>query len=82
MTSLIKGGGGSAKRWCYSVSLFSKMGDKGKGGVKNFKKMGDVIYGCPLCRNQWLLDLSTRHNELFFSKSDDDMTENRHFVKW
>ena len=24
---------------------FSKMGDEGEGGAKNFKKMGDVIYG-------------------------------------
>ena len=24
------------------------MGDNGKGGVKNLKKMGDVIYGWPL----------------------------------
>ena len=28
----------------YSISLFSKIGDKGEGGVKNLKKMGDVIY--------------------------------------
>ena len=35
------GGGGSAKRWRYSISLFSKMDD-------NLKKVGDVIYG-------WLL---------------------------
>ena len=32
------GGGGSAKRWRYSISLFSKMGDKGEGGVKILKK--------------------------------------------
>ena len=32
------GGGGSAKRWPYSLSLFSKMDDKGEGGVKNIKK--------------------------------------------
>ena len=31
--------GGSAKRWpYYSKSLFSKMGDKVKGGVKNLQK--------------------------------------------
>ena len=44
----LRGGGGSAKRWCYSISLFSKMGDKGEGGVKNLKKMGDIIYRWPL----------------------------------
>ena len=32
------GGGRSAKRWRYSRSLFSKIGDKGEGGVKNLKK--------------------------------------------
>ena len=32
------GEGGFAKRWRYSISLFSKMGDKGEGGVKNLKK--------------------------------------------
>ena len=32
------GGGESAKRWHYSISLYSKMGDKEQGGVKNLKK--------------------------------------------
>ena len=32
-----RGEGRSAKRWSYSISLFSKMGDKGEGGVKDFK---------------------------------------------
>ena len=30
--------GGSAKKWRYSISIFSKMGDKGEGGVKDLKK--------------------------------------------
>ena len=40
MTPPTKGGGPgrSAKRRHYSISLFSKMGDKGEGGVKNLKK--------------------------------------------
>ena len=38
MMSPTYGGGGSAKRWRYSISLFSKTGDKGEGGVKNLKK--------------------------------------------
>ena len=40
MTSptLSMGEGGLAKRRCYSISLFSKMPDKGEGGVKNLKK--------------------------------------------
>ena len=32
------GGRVSANRWRYSVSLFSKIGDKDEGGVKNLKK--------------------------------------------
>ena len=41
----LRGEGGSAKRWHYFISIFSKMGDKGEGRVKNLRKMGDVIYG-------------------------------------
>ena len=41
------GGGGSAKRWCYSISLFSKMGDKGEGGVKNIKKWVTLFLNSP-----------------------------------
>ena len=37
-------GGGSAKRWCYSINLFRKMGNKGREGSK-MSKMGDVIFG-------------------------------------
>ena len=37
MTSPTLEEGGSAKRWRYSISLISKMGDKGEGGVKNLK---------------------------------------------
>ena len=40
--------GESTKRWRYSISLFSKMGDKGEGGVKKSQKMGDVINRRPL----------------------------------
>ena len=29
---------GPAKRWCFSISLFSRMVDKGEEGVKNLKK--------------------------------------------
>ena len=47
MTSPTKGGGGSTKRWSYSVSLFSKMGDKGKGGVKNLKKWVTLFMDSP-----------------------------------
>ena len=34
----LREGEGSVKRWRYSISLFCKMGNKGEGGVKNFKK--------------------------------------------
>ena len=38
VTHLGGGRGDLPKRWGYSISLFSKMGDKGNGGVKNLKK--------------------------------------------
>ena len=38
MMSPTQGGGGSAKRRHYSRSLWSKIGDKGEGGVKILKK--------------------------------------------
>ena len=41
------GGGGSGKRWRYSINLFSKMGDKGDGGGKKSQQISDVIYGWP-----------------------------------
>ena len=34
----LSGEGGSAKKWLYSIILYSKMGDKGEGGVKNLQK--------------------------------------------
>ena len=46
-----KGEGRSAKRWHYSISLFSKMGDKGEGRGQNSQKMDDVNYGWPLINN-------------------------------
>ena len=41
---------GSAKRWHYSISLLSKMGDKGEGGVKNFKKWVTSFIDGPLVK--------------------------------
>ena len=41
------GGGGSAKRWHFSINLYSKMGDKGEGRGKKSQKLVDVIYGQP-----------------------------------
>ena len=53
MNDVIHLEGGSAKKWRYFISLFSKMGDK-VGGIKNLKKMGDFIYGQPLmCQVTW-----------------------------
>ena len=37
------GEGGSAKTLHWSISLFSKMGDKGEGEFKNVKKTAQVI---------------------------------------
>ena len=47
-----KGEGGPAKRWRYSISLFSKMGDKEGGGGwgQKCQKIGFVIYGRPLSK--------------------------------
>ena len=42
------GRGEFAKRWHYSISLFSKMPDKGGGRGQKSQKMGDVIFGRPL----------------------------------
>ena len=42
------GEGGSAKRWYYSIGLFSKMGDKGEQGVKNLKKWVKSFLGVPM----------------------------------
>ena len=47
MTSSTYGGGGSSKRWHYSISLFSKMWKKGEGGVKNLKKWVTSFMGGP-----------------------------------
>ena len=38
MTPPTQGEEGSGKCLCYSINLFSKMGYKGEGGVKNLKK--------------------------------------------
>ena len=54
MMSPTYGGGGSAKRRRYSISLFSKMGDKRKGGVKNLKKWGNIIFRWHLEENALL----------------------------
>ena len=37
MTSPTLGEGRSAKRRRYTISIFSKMSDKGEGGIKNLK---------------------------------------------
>ena len=51
-----------------SINLFSKMGDKGKGGVKNLKKKCDVIYGrlrkCGLCQGFMLIASVHGHSHL------------------
>ena len=41
--SSTKGEGGSAKMWCYSLSLFSKMGDKRGGRGQKSQKMDSSI---------------------------------------
>ena len=46
-------GRGSSKRWRYSISIFSKIGDKGVRKGKKSQKMGDLIYGKP----QWFFSV-------------------------
>ena len=58
------------------------MGDKGKGGIKNFKKWVTSFMDGPCVEINDFLTYQLDIMNYFFSKSDDDMTENRHFVKW
>ena len=44
----LRGEGGSAKRWHYSISLFSKMGNQGDRGVKKLKKRVTSFLDNPL----------------------------------
>ena len=69
MTSTTKQEGGSSKRWHYSISLFSKMGDKGERGVKNLKRWVTHIWSfgtkkCPVCMNVLALD-KRDHQQMF-----------------
>ena len=54
------GGGGFADWWCYSISLFCKMGDKGEGGVKNLKKWVTSCMDGPCRQNLWVITLILR----------------------
>ena len=57
---LLRGEVGSAKRWHNSISLLSKMGDKGEEEVKNFKKwVTSFMYGLHF---KYCLDIS---NDLY-----------------
>ena len=47
----LRGEGVSAKSWRHSMSLFSKMGDKGEGEVKNLKKWMTLFMDGP----KWML---------------------------
>ena len=66
------GGGGSAKIWCYSISLFSKMGVKWEGGVKNLTKLVTSLIDGPLDQIIKCVRVSKHHqikiheNALFF----------------
>ena len=55
------GGGGSAQRWYYCMSLFSKMVNKGEGGVKNLKKWVTSIMDGPLLELVFLVNLHATH---------------------
>ena len=61
------GGGGSAKGWCYTISLFIKKGDKGEGGAKNLKKwVTSFMDGHLVIRNVKLK--IKKENKWFFAK--------------
>ena len=44
----LRGRGGSAKGWCYTISLFIKKRWQGGGRDQKSQKMGDIIYERPL----------------------------------
>ena len=50
MTLPTWGEGGSTKSWHYSISLFSKIGDKGEGWVQKSQKMCYIIYARPMLK--------------------------------
>ena len=51
------GGEGSAKMWHNSIGLFSKMGDKGEGVVKNLKKWVKLFIDGPITGYTFMNDL-------------------------
>ena len=65
MTSPLKGEEGSAKRWCYYIILFSKMGDKGKGGSKISKNEWHHLWMAPI-----VFHLSIEYKNTHFLKLD------------
>ena len=48
------GGGGSAKIWYYSISVFSKMGNEGDGGVINLKKWVALFMDGPFTPGRYI----------------------------
>ena len=78
------GGGGSAKRLCYCIGLFSIMGNKGEGGIKNLKKWAlSLILNASFISKGTVFELQKKlysfylffflffKNEIFFSLMDD-----------
>ena len=61
------GGRVSANRWCYSVSLFSNIGDKDEGGVKNLKKWVMSFMDGPLSKSFPLHNFYKTFSINFFS---------------
>ena len=47
------GGGGFAKVWCHAISLFSKMGDKGRKGSKISKNEWHHLWLGPFIQVKW-----------------------------
>ena len=73
----LKGKGWSAKRWHYSISLFSEMGDMGGGSVQNLKNGWHHLWtgvGQPLSRTKYLVLLFNYIFHITFSNNNYEST--------
>ena len=68
----LRSGGGICQKWHYFISLFSKMGDNGEGGVKNVAKWVTSFMDGPEYKNaslfiSWSCYLFIQNNQLAWS---------------
>ena len=72
-----RGKGWSAIRWSYSISLFSKMSEKGEGGAKNLKKWVTSFLDGPeggITTPIWKIGLIYRWQRKFNSRNTIDLS--------